>query len=114
VVDVVEGTTVSYSTTSISGRPLFTYSGPHGEGSFSGEEIRVAQTELGSEITVTVAAMPDKEVLTFTLVLPDRLGDGAFTTFGVVTHNPTSIAGPAGPQTYEVVALEGSAQFVTS
>ena len=42
-------TRISYSTSSITGEPRFTYGGPKGEHSFSGDdEIQTLETELGS------------------------------------------------------------------
>jgi hypothetical protein len=113
-----EDVQVTYSTSSFDGTPRFTYSDPDGQKDFAGDEIESADTALGSEVTVTLEAVPDLHTITFTLVLPDfrmpEYGDVAFTTFAITTTNLTSIAGPReGPgQTYEAVVLEGTAKSV--
>ena len=113
---VGDKTTISYSTTTLDGKPRLTYAGPHGEFSLAADEIATMETALGTEVTVTLEATADLEQVTFTLILPGQLGNAAFTTLGIVTHNPTTIGGPAGagPQTYEVVHLQGQARFVIS
>jgi hypothetical protein len=110
------GTQIAYSATTVTGEPELSYQGPHGENVFSGDAIRRAETALGTELTVELEAVPDLKSVTLTLVLPHGLGRQRFSTFAVVTTNPTSVTGPQNghPQTYEVIALEGEAQFVES
>jgi hypothetical protein len=114
-----EGVQVTYSTTSIDGQPRLSYTDASRQLNFAGAEIRTVQTELGTEVTVTLETVPDLHTITFTLLLPDfRLGYGnesQFGTLGITTTNHTTIAGPPeGPgQTYEVVVLEGTARAVT-
>ncbi|HEV7771782.1 MAG TPA: hypothetical protein VGO48_00685 [Conexibacter sp.] len=59
-------------------------------------------------------AVADRKSVTLTLLLPRHLGQQPFSTLAVVTTNPTTIAEPEDghPQTYEVIALKGEAQFV--
>lgn len=47
-------TQITYSTTSIAGTPQFSYSGPRGDHSFSGDEIATLDSALGTEVTVTL------------------------------------------------------------
>ena len=114
-------TEVSYSTTSITGDPRFTYRGPKGEHSFSGDdEIQTLETGLGTEVTVTLESVPDLRTVTLTLLIPDigiePGGEVEFDTFGIFTTTATTIAGPPpGPaQAYEVIALHGVAKHVVS
>jgi hypothetical protein len=70
-------------------------------------------------VSVVIANVPDKNVTTFSVLLPAiRLPDSrkqAFRTFGITTVTKTTIAGPppGTQQTYNTVPLRGSAQQVT-
>jgi hypothetical protein len=110
---------VTYSSSSISGDPLFNYRDGSINRLFSGEEIRCIQTEIGDLLTVTLEEIFDLRTVTFTLILPvvNVLPASAGTHIrvpGITTTTHTSIAGPVpGPQkTYSVVNLQGTAQFV--
>ena len=111
-------TSITYSTSSFAGPPLFSYKGPEGELSFSGDEIDTRETALGTEVTVTLEAVPDLRTVTLTLLLPSfRLpadGDAEFDTLAITSTHPTTIAGPPeGPgQTYEAIELHGVAKAV--
>ena len=111
-----EDTQITYSTSSFAGPPHFSYSGPKGEDSFSGEEIQSLGSALGTEHTVMLEAVPDLH--TVTVVLPDiRLSSGeeqSFHALGILTTNETTIAGPpaGAAQTYEVITLDGVAKLV--
>ncbi len=89
---------------------------------FTGDEIRSLDSEdTGSMVSVTLRARPDLDTLNLTLLVPDvNLEDGAarsISTLAILITHHTTIGGPnpvEGPlQTYEVVALEGTARFVT-
>jgi len=113
---------VSYASTSFAGVPTFSYRDDRLSRSFSGEEIRVADTELGQLITVTLEANPDLKVVTFTLALPivtvPQIGAPiSIKVPGVTVTNPTTIGGPKllgpGPQKlYSIVNMKGTAQFL--
>lgn len=111
-------TRVTYSTSSFAGPPQFSYFGPEGDLSFSGDEIQTLASALGSEVTVTLENVPDLHRITFTLLLPSfRLpkdNESEFDTLGIKTENLTTIAGPpVGPaQNYEAIALHGVAKAV--
>lgn len=116
-----KGFSITYSTTSISGQPLFTVVRDGEAQSFSGDEIATQDGPLGRLVTVTIAMVPDLEVVTLTLVVPayNLAGsDGKITTFAVVTRNRTSIGGPAlvkgQLQAYQRYALSGLAESVVS
>jgi hypothetical protein len=61
---------VSYSSTSFTGVPLFSYRDDRLSRSFSGEEIHVEDTDVGQLVTVTLEAVADGDRVTFSLVLP--------------------------------------------
>jgi hypothetical protein len=110
---------ITFSTSSFAGPPQFSHSGPRGQHTFSGEEIRTLESELGTEVTVTLESIPDLRTVTLTLVLPAfRLpaeNESAFQTVAVFTTVSTTIAGPppGADRTYEVVQLDGVARLVS-
>ena len=113
-----EGLDVTYSTTSIDGRPRFTFKKGRQTLNFSGDQITSVDAGIGTLVTVVIANIPDKSVTTFSVLLPAiRLSDSkkqAFRTIGVTTVTKTTIVGPPPgvQQTYKTVALRGSAQQV--
>ena len=114
-----EGITVTYSTTSIDGKPRFTFTRGQKTLSFSGDQIEsISINNVGTLVSVVIANIPDKSVTTFSILLPAiRLQSSkkqAFRTIGVITESKTTIAGPPPgvQQTYKIVALRGSAQAV--
>jgi hypothetical protein len=112
------GIDVTYSTSSFAGPPQFSYSGPEGELSFSGDEIETLSSALGTEVTVTLDSVPDLHTITLTLLLPSfklpASGESAFDTLAIKTTHLTTIAGPPeGPgEMYEAIALHGVAKSV--
>ena len=113
-----EGLDVTYSTTSIDGKPRFTFKKGRQTLNFSGDQITSVDAGIGTLVTVVIANIPDKSVTTFSVLLPAiRLSDSkkqAFRTIGVTTVTKTTIVGPPPgvQQTYKTVALRGSAQQV--
>jgi hypothetical protein len=116
------GTHINYGTTSMTGRPTFTYRGTYGEHAFDGDEIHTeGSAAVGGLVSVLIDAVPDSHTVWLTLLLPAfnpvQIGDPpiAFASLAVLTTHLTTEAGPGpidGPlQTYEVVALAGTAHF---
>lgn len=110
---------VTYSSSSFTGDPLFSYRDPSTNVQFSGNDIRSESTEIGELLTVTLEQISDLRTVTFTLVLPvvNLLPKSAGTCIqvpGITTTTHTSIAGPVlGPEkTYSQVTLSGTAQAV--
>jgi len=113
------GITIGYSTSSIAGKPQLSLKKGRKTLTFSGKEIGSLETPIGTLITVTIAQTPDKDLTTFSFVLPQidlptASSKTAFRTIGITTVNKTSIAGPPKgvQQTYKVIALKGTAQQV--
>lgn len=111
---------VTYSSSSFTGDPLFSYRDPSTNVQFSGSDIRSESTEIGELLTVTLEQIPDLRTVTFTLVLPvvnllPRSSGICIQVPGIITTTHTSIAGPVlGPQkTYSQVCLSGTAQAVS-
>lgn len=116
-----EGSAISYSATSVTGSPEFSYTDSEGQThSFSGEEISLLDTELGQEVTVVVRAVADSDRTTLTLLVPPiSLGDSGsaqVNTLAVVTTQTGSIGGPPEGQqyTYRTVLYAGEALFAES
>lgn len=112
---------ISYSTTSITGKPLFNYKDSKGSHSFTGDEIRIQKAEIGTAVTVTLETVPDLHVVTLTLLLPAINLDGSereFKTIAIRTISKTSIAGErlikGAVQSYEAIDLKGTAKSVVS
>lgn len=110
---------ISYSTSSISGKPQLSFKRGRTTLSFTGNQINVLDTISGALVTVTIASTPDLSSTTFSFVLPSielakESAKQAFRTFGVTTVRKTSISGSVKgvQQTYKVVELRGSAQRV--
>ena len=110
---------ITYSTSSISGQPLFTYKARRQTLTFQGEEIRQSDSEIGRQITVTIEQFPDLRTVTFTLLLPDINPEGTetlFRTVGITTITRTSIGGPdlvkGAIQTYLPRIFWGTARHV--
>jgi hypothetical protein len=119
-----EGTEISYAATSLTGLPLLTYQGRFGSHNFAGDAIHREVTAIGELVMAgPLESIPDLWDVSLTLLVPDvnLIAGGAATsiaTLAVLTTHHTSIGGPAlvqgALQTYEVVALQGTAEFVES
>jgi hypothetical protein len=115
-----EYTQITYSTTSITGQPQFHYQDQQRDLTITGDDIRSLGTEIGTMITVTLEVIPDLHTLTLTLLVPQiNLNEGtesSLSTLAILTTHLTSIGGPSlvegQLQTYEAVALEGTARLV--
>jgi hypothetical protein len=114
-----EGITVGYSTSSIGGKPQLSYKKGRQTLSFSGDEIRTADTEIGTLVTVTITKSVDRGFTDFTVLLPRiQLSSGtakqSFRTIGITTAVTTTIGGPVkgAQQTYKTVPLSGKASQV--
>ena len=59
------GIHVSYSTTSISGKPLLSYHDAFQVKNFSGDQINTLQTDIGSLVTVVIHITVDSGSTTF-------------------------------------------------
>ena len=109
---------VTYSITSIDGKPRFTFKKGRQTLNFSGDQITSVETGIGTLVSVVIDNVPDKNRITFSVLLPAIRLPGskkqAFRTIGITTVTKTTIGGPplGAQQTYKIVALRGSAQQV--
>jgi len=112
---------IIYSTTSITGKPIFNYEDSENTYSFTGDEISTQRTVLGTKVTVTLESVPDLHIITLTLIVPEIKLNGSereFNTIAIKTTTKTTIAGDrfvkGSSQSYEVIKLKGTASCVMS
>ncbi len=112
---------VTYSAGSLTGKPQFSYKKGATTLNFSGSQIRLKQTEIGTLVSVTLKTVPDLRTVVFSLLLPlvhvpDNDPTVQVNIKAIETTNKTSIAGPklvnGQVQTYKVYTLKGTAQSV--
>jgi len=117
-----DGIQISYTVSNIAGQPLFNFQDENGNNhDFSGNQIRVEQTILGTLVTVFLVQSVDSGSTTLTLLVPGvNLADTTeqdIETFAIVTNNLFSILEmktPRQTQIYEIFELEGTAKFIES
>jgi hypothetical protein len=115
---------ISYSRTSVTGVPVFSYNDGELNLNFSGsDDIAQKDTPLGEIVTITLQNIPDAFIRTFTLLVPKtrlRIGDQpSFDTQGIETIDRSDAhvlpPGPIGVlQTYRSHQLQGVAEFNVS
>ena len=113
---------VTYEETAFDGQPHLDYQVLQGPPvrSFSGNQISSRQSDIGTQVTVTLEAVEDGDAKLFTLLIPTinltGTNEQTFQTLAIYTTQRGSIAGPnlvsGAVQSYNVVQLEGTAQFV--
>jgi len=112
------GLHVTYSTSSISGKPLFNYHDAFQVRNFSGDEIQTVDTILGKLVSVFLIRTIDGGSTSFTVLIPaihlPPTNVANVTTEGVTTLHKFSIFNPPLGQTelYTFHRLHGTAQFV--
>ena len=108
---------ITYSTSGIDGKPHFSYQNLQQTLSFTGEEIRSVETEIGTQVSVTIRMTVDTGGTTFSLLLPRVNIPGEqsvpIQTVGITTLHRFSII-PINGQLdfYTVTRLHGSAARV--
>ncbi len=114
----VDNLQVTYSTTSISGKPLLSYDDGTQFKNFSGEEIRTVGTEIGTLVSVTIRKTKNSGSTTFTILIPkielDSTNQAYFKTEGIITRhkfsiNPSLNIGQL--DSYKFVLMQGTANL---
>ena len=113
------GLHVSYSTSGIDGKPHLSYQDPMRSLSFTGDEIRRVECDLGAVVSVTIVRTVDSGSTSFSLLVPHvnvpPFGSVSISTEGITTHHAFSIV-PAfnrGQRDfYHVTPLQGTASNV--
>ncbi len=108
---------ITYSTSGIDGKPHFSYQDLQQTLSFSGDQIRSVETEIGTLVSVTIRLTVDTGGTSFSLVLPHVSIPGEqsvpIQTFGITTLHRFSILPITGQRDfYTVTRLHGSAARV--
>lgn len=109
---------VTYSTSSIDGKPILSYQDSHQSKSFKGDQIRTVECDLGTLVSVTLHVTVDVGSTTFSLFIPRmRIAQGesaSVRTDCVTTLHSMPFAPVVHGQldTYTVVTLHGTAQHV--
>ncbi|MEH2135656.1 hypothetical protein [Nostoc sp.] len=110
---------INYSTSSITGKPLFSYQDRKQTLNFQGDEIRTVETEIGTLVTVTIKKTVDTGSTTFSLLIPHiNLGydnEVKIVTDGITTLNRFSTIpqfNQGQKQIYTIIHLKGTAQAV--
>lgn len=110
---------VTYSTSSIDGKPTMSYQDSHQSKSFRGDEIRAVECDVGTLVSVTLRMTPDVGSTSLSLFVPRiRIAQGAtaqvHTECVTTLHSmPFSAQAALGQlDTYHVVAVHGTAQHV--
>lgn len=108
---------ITYSTSGIDGKPHFSYQDLQQTLSFSGDQIRSVETEIGTLVSVTIRLTVDTGGTSFSLVLPHVNIPGEqsvpIQTFGITTLHRFSILPITGQRDfYTVTRLHGSAARV--
>src|SRR5262245_26544994 len=89
-----DGIAVTYSTTSIDGKPRLTFKKGKQTLDFAGNEIVTVAAGIGTLVSVVIADVPDKGRTTFSVLLPAIKLTGtkkqAFRTIGITTVAPTT------------------------
>jgi hypothetical protein len=108
---------ITYSTSGIDGKPHFSYQDLQQTLSFTGDQIRSVETEIGTLVSVTIRMTIDSGGTTFSLLLPRVNIPGEQSvpvqTVGITTLHRFSIL-PINGQLdfYTVTRLNGSASRV--
>lgn len=110
---------VSYASSGIDGKPHLSYHDTHHSLQFSGDQIRIVATEIGTLVTVTIQLTVDSGSTTFSLLVPtvnlDKTHQAHIVTEGITTlHRFSVIPALNQGQTefYTVTKLTGTAQLV--
>lgn len=110
---------VTYSPSSIDGKPTMTYQDQHQSKSFKGDEIRTVECDLGTLVSVTLRIMPDVGSTSLSVVIPRTrvatagtavIHTECITTVHSTPFAPQVIQGQA--DSYTVTSLRGTAQAV--
>jgi hypothetical protein len=109
-----DNTTISFATTSFSGKPTFAYKSGETQLNLTGSDIRSVDAEFAKLVTVSIDDGSDAGDSLVTLLVPTlsllAIGETAqFDTVAIVTS--VRKFGPV-HQRYRVIKLHGSATFV--
>ena len=109
-----KGVQITYLTSDRDGKPHLTYKDAECDRSFTADEIRIQQSELGTLVTVTLGYLPDVGSDTFTLIIPQvrvaQLSEPVKTLAIKCHHSTPMLPQPGVAESYHVIPLQGSVQ----
>jgi hypothetical protein len=109
------GLHITWASTSFSGKPLFTYQDAHGEQHFSGDQIHIAASPIGSLVTVSLHKSTSFSVLIPTVSLTATGQSALVHTEGITTvHRHAAPMRLGQTESYAFTALHGTATQVIS
>ena len=110
---------INYSTSGIDGKPHFSYKEGKNTRNFSGDEIRIAETDLGTIVSVTTNMTVDTGSTSFSVLIPNvnvtTSNKTSINTKGIETKHkfsPIPSFNKGQLDTYKVLNLNGKASFV--
>jgi hypothetical protein len=110
---------ITYSTSSLQGQPQFSYHDSTQSKVFSGDQIKVENSVMGTLVSVVINQTVDAGSTTFTVVIPainliPSSGGSPLSTVGIATLNKFKIFGqePGQRSFYTVKPLQGTAMSV--
>lgn len=111
------GVHVTYASTGIDGRPSLEYQDAFQSQQFRGDDLRVAEGDLGGTVTVWLRRTVDSGSTSFTLLVPNAVAPQWETvqieTVGVTAIHRFSVLRLTGQlTTYESILLHGVAEAV--
>jgi len=110
---------ITYATSGIDGKPHFTYQDAHQTLSFSGNDIRAVESDVGVLVSVSIRRTVDTGSTSFSVLIPRvnipgeqsvPIHSQGITTLHKLSPIPAFNQGQL--DTYSVAALSGSAQHV--
>ncbi len=98
-------------------KPTLTYQDSDQNLTFSGDQIRTQQNEIGSLVSVSLKTSVDAGATILTLLIPsitveEIMVDQPFETFAIVTQTFGILPGVGAQQIYEVLELDGMARSI--
>ena len=108
----------TYSTSGLQGQPHLSYDDGHPVLNFQGPQIRVADTEIGKLVSVTIKHTVDVESVSYSILIPvvvlkNNQDQAKIHTEGIITVHKTPLVPQTGQrETYQVEKLDGVASVV--
>lgn len=97
-------------------KPTLTYQDQELNLTFTGEQLRTQQSELGTLVSVSLQSSIDAGGTILTLLLPTiemgGMDEQPFETVAIITQTFGILPGAGARQTYDVLELEGVARFL--
>ncbi len=110
---------ISYTTTGIDGKAHLSYQNAKDIKSFTGDEIRTTDTEIGTLVSVTTSMTVDTGSTSFTVLIPkvnlDKKMKSTLKTQGFLTQHKFSVIPSFNTgqlDNYKTYSLTGTAKFV--